>query len=68
MTPPPACSAAPPSRLTQFPGQRVRLLDAPSLIARAVEEFLRLTSPVQGLARTISRPVTIGESPIPAWK
>jgi len=36
------------------------------LIGDAIEEFLRLTSPVQGLARTVTRDVTIAERTIPA--
>ena len=31
----------------------------------AVEEFLRLTSPVQGLARTVTRDVTLHDTTIP---
>jgi cytochrome P450 len=37
--------------LTAYPDQRQRLLDDPSLIPNAVDELLRLTSPVQGLCR-----------------
>ncbi|GAA1479607.1 cytochrome P450 [Gordonia sinesedis] len=43
--------------LYQAPGQRQRLVDDPGLIPGAVEELLRLTSPVQGLARMTTRPV-----------
>ncbi|OHT81406.1 cytochrome P450 [Mycobacteroides saopaulense] len=50
------------------PDQRQRLLDDPSLLTGAVEEFLRLTSPVQGLARTATRDVTIGDTIIPAGR
>lgn len=50
------------------PEQRQRLIDDPSLIPGAVEEFLRLTSPVQGLARTATRDVTIGDTTIPAGR
>ncbi|ALR11121.1 cytochrome P450 [Mycobacteroides saopaulense] len=50
------------------PDQRQRLLDDPSLLTGAVEEFLRLTSPVQGLARTATRDVTIGDTTIPAGR
>mgnify|MGYP000920139706 CR=1 FL=1 len=46
--------------------QRQLLVDQPELIRDAVEELLRLTSPVQGLARTTTRDVTIGDSTIPA--
>ena len=52
--------------LHQRPDQRRFLVDDPSLIAGAVDEFLRLTSPVQGLARTTTRDVTIGDRTIPA--
>lgn len=52
--------------LHQRPDQRRLLVDDPSLIAGAVDEFLRLTSPVQGLARTTTRDVTIGDRTIPA--
>ncbi len=45
--------------LTRHPEQRTRLLDDPSLIGGAVEELLRLTSPVQGLARTATRDVEV---------
>lgn len=52
--------------LHQRPDQRLLLVDDPSLIPAAVDEFLRLTSPVQGLARTTTRDVTIGDRTIPA--
>lgn len=52
--------------LHQNPAQRRKLIDDPSLIPGAVEEFLRLTSPVQGLARTATRDVIIGDTTIPA--
>jgi hypothetical protein len=45
--------------LTANPEQRARLRDDPSLIPNAVEECLRLTSPVQGLCRVTTRDVTI---------
>jgi cytochrome P450 len=41
--------------LTEHPEQRQRLLDDPSLIPNAVDELLRLTSPVQGLCRVALR-------------
>jgi cytochrome P450 len=50
--------------LTVYPDQRRRLLDAPSLVPGAVEELLRLTSPVQGLCRVAARDVAIGETTI----
>jgi hypothetical protein len=52
--------------LTAHPDDRRRLAEDPSLIPVAVEEFLRLTSPVQGLARTTTRDVTIHGTVIPS--
>jgi hypothetical protein len=43
--------------LTRHPDQRRLLLDDPSRIPDAVEECLRLTSPVQGLCRVTTRDV-----------
>ncbi|WP_280382480.1 cytochrome P450 [Nocardia wallacei] len=54
--------------LTQYPLQRQRLLDDPDLVPGAVDEFLRLTSPVQGLARTTTRDVEIEGVTIPAGR
>jgi cytochrome P450 len=54
--------------LHRNPAQRRLLIDRPELIPDAVEEFLRLTSPVQGLARTTTRDVTIAERTIPAGR
>jgi len=54
--------------LTERRDQRRLLLDDPSLIPGAVEELLRLTSPVQGLARTTTRAVTIEGVTIPAGR
>ncbi|MDG1465122.1 MAG: cytochrome P450 [Acidimicrobiales bacterium] len=45
--------------LHQHPDQRRRLVDDPSMIPVAVEELLRLTSPVQNLARTTTRDVEL---------
>ena len=45
--------------LHRHPDQRRLLAQQPELMTDAVEEFLRLTSPVQGLARTLTRDVTI---------
>ncbi|SDK09883.1 hypothetical protein SAMN05428985_102656 [Nocardioides sp. YR527] len=51
--------------LADRPDQReLALQDVPA----AVEELLRLTSPVQGLARTTTRDVTIHDVPVPAGK
>ena len=44
--------------LHQRPDQRRLLVNNPDLITDAVDELLRLTSPVQGLARTTTRDVT----------
>jgi cytochrome P450 family 130 len=54
--------------LHQRPDQRELLVDKPELITDAIEELLRLTSPVQGLARTATRDVTIGDTTIPAHR
>jgi cytochrome P450 family 130 len=50
--------------LTTFPDQRQRLIDDPSLIPNAVDELLRLTSPVQGLCRVALRDADIGRTAI----
>lgn len=54
--------------LHERPDQRQLLVDDPDLIPDAVEELLRLTSPVQGLARTVTSDVTIGNTTIPAGR
>ncbi|GAB2757279.1 cytochrome P450 [Nocardioides salsibiostraticola] len=51
--------------LAEAPDQRRSLVEEPTGIADAVEEFLRLTSPVQGLARTTTRDVEIAGVLIP---
>jgi cytochrome P450 family 130 len=51
--------------LHQRPDQRRLLLDNPDMIPDAIDEFLRLTSPVQGLARTTTRDVTVRNNTIP---
>ena len=48
--------------------QRKLLIDDPTAIPNAVEELLRLTSPVQNLARTVTRDVTLHGTTIPAGK
>ncbi len=45
--------------LTRHRDQRRLLLDDPGLLPGAVDELLRLTAPVQNLARTTTRPVLI---------
>ncbi|WP_459972262.1 cytochrome P450 [Mycobacterium sp. MUNTM1] len=54
--------------LHQRPDQRQQLVNDPGRIPDAVEELLRMTSPVQGLARTTTRDVTVGETTIPAGR
>lgn len=54
--------------LTEHPDQRRVLLDDPSLIGDTVDELLRLTSPVQGLARTTTRDVELHGETIPAGR
>lgn len=51
--------------LTRNPEQRKILLDDQGAIKNAIEEFLRLTAPVQGLARTVTRDVEIEGKTIP---
>lgn len=51
--------------LSQRPDQRRRLAENPDLIPAAVDELLRLTSPVQALARTVTRDATIGDTTVP---
>ena len=54
--------------LTRHPDQRALLIAEPQRIAAAVEEFLRLVSPVQGLARTATREVELAGTTIPAGR
>jgi hypothetical protein len=55
--------------LTRHPDQRALLLeDLGGRTRNAVEEFLRLTTPVQGLARTTTRDVEIEGKEIPAGR
>lgn len=54
--------------LTRHPEQRRLLLDDPGRIGDAVDELLRLTSPVQGLARTTTRDVELHGTTIPAGR
>jgi cytochrome P450 len=52
--------------LTAWPDQRAVLQEDPTRIGPAVEELLRLTTPVQGLARTATHDVAYGDAIIPA--
>ncbi len=54
--------------LTEHLDQRRRLLDDPRLIPNAIEEILRVVSPVQNLARTTQRDVEIRGETIPAGR
>jgi cytochrome P450 len=51
--------------LTKNPEQQRMLVEDPTRIPNAIEEFLRLTSPAQGLARTTTRDVSIDGTTIP---
>ncbi|HXX91338.1 MAG TPA: cytochrome P450 [Acidimicrobiales bacterium] len=52
--------------LTEHPAQRRRLVDEPDRVPGAVEELLRMTSPVQGLSRTVTRPTAVLGVDLPA--
>jgi cytochrome P450 len=52
--------------LSEHPGQRTVVLDDPRQLAPALEELLRMTSPVQGLSRTTTRDVDLHGVPIPS--
>jgi cytochrome P450 family 130 len=54
--------------LTEHPAQRAALLRDPGLLPAALEELLRMTSPVQGLSRTATRDVTLHGETIQAGK
>jgi len=54
--------------LTRHPDQRALLREDPAHMKNAIEEFLRLTAPVQGLARLTTRDVEIEERTIPAGR
>ncbi len=52
--------------LARFPDERRKLVREPARWPRALEEVLRYESPVQGLARTTTRDVTLHGVTIPA--
>ncbi len=54
--------------LTRHPDQRQILLDDPSLVRPSINELLRLATPVQNLARTTTRTVTVAGVDIPAGR
>ncbi|MEB3070641.1 cytochrome P450 [[Mycobacterium] vasticus] len=47
--------------LADHPEARQHLIDNPDAIPTACEEFLRWFTPQQGLARTVTKPVTVGD-------
>ena len=51
--------------LTRHPDQRALLIEDRKRIKNALEEFLRLASPVQGLCRTVTRDVELHGKTIP---
>ncbi|MEZ5381567.1 MAG: cytochrome P450 [Microthrixaceae bacterium] len=54
--------------LARMPQQRDWLLEDPARIRPAIDEFLRLTTPVQNLARTATRDVEVLGTTIPAGR
>ncbi|WP_183094827.1 cytochrome P450 [Nocardioides stalactiti] len=54
--------------LVDHPDQHEELVETPSLVPVAVEEMLRLTSPVQALARTTTRDVELHDTLVPAGR
>ncbi|KUL52565.1 cytochrome [Streptomyces sp. NRRL F-4489] len=54
--------------LTAHPDQRRALRDDPALLPGAVEELLRLTSPVQCLARTVTADLALHGRTVPAGR
>lgn len=53
---------------TSHPDQRRLLLNRPDLLPAAIEELLRLTSPVQCLARTLTSDTTVHGRTIPSGR
>jgi cytochrome P450 len=53
-------------QMSRHPDQKKFLAEDPGRIPAAIEEFLRISSPVQGLARMTTREVTIEGVTIPA--
>lgn len=54
--------------LQQHPEQRAALAADKDRIRTAIEEFARLTAPVQGLARTVTRDIELSGKTIPAGR
>ena len=54
------------AHLAEHPDDLARLLADPDLLDTAVEEFVRVATPVQGLGRTVTRDTTLGRCPLHA--
>jgi len=52
--------------LIENPGERKKLLDSPELLPSAVEEMVRLVSPVHSFARTVTRDTTLRDKQLEA--
>jgi len=52
------------AHLADHPDDRARLLADPELLETAVEEFVRVATPVQGLGRTVTRDTTLSGCPL----
>jgi cytochrome P450 len=52
--------------LGQFPEERRKLIDHPELVLSAVEEVLRMNSPVNASARTLKKPFEVEGVTLPA--
>jgi cytochrome P450 len=52
------------AHLGDQPEDRARLLADPDLLDTAVEEFVRVATPVQGLGRTVTEDTTLGGCPL----
>ena len=50
--------------LATHPEDRERLVADPALLDSAVEEFVRVATPVQGLGRTVTKDTTLGGCPL----
>jgi cytochrome P450 len=54
------------AHLAEHPDDRARLRADPDLLDTAVEEFVRVATPVQGLGRTVTSDTTLGGCPLHA--
>jgi cytochrome P450 len=54
------------AHLADHPADRARLLADPDLLDTAVEEFVRVATPVQGLGRTVTSDTELGGCPLRA--